>query len=57
MLLKMEVMVFDAISYPLESKENPHRTKFGGHPNAEGCKIWAGAFCEKLIKIGVLNEV
>lgn len=37
--------VFDNVPY-LGEKDRPHMAKFGGHPNAEGCKIWAEALYE-----------
>lgn len=33
--------VFDAANYLKFSLEEPHRAKFGGHPNEEGCAVWA----------------
>ncbi len=36
-------MVFDIVPYLAQSKENPHLTKYGDHPNEEGCKAWAEA--------------
>ncbi len=56
-LSKKVAMVFDAASYLAESKENPQKAKFGGHPDAVGCKIWAEAFYEKLICTDVLDEI
>ena len=34
-------MVFDVVPYLQKDSQNSHIAKFGGHPNAEGCKIWA----------------
>ena len=35
-------LVFDCV--PILGKENaPHMAKFGGHPDAEGCTLWANA--------------
>lgn len=39
-------MVFDVVPYLQMNSENSHIAKFEGHPNAEGCKIWA----EELLK-------
>ncbi len=41
-------LVFDNSPYLSESKENPHLAKYGGHPNAEGCAVWAEALFEQL---------
>ena len=35
--------VFDNGSVLSLSAEETHRTRFGGHPNAEGCRLWAEA--------------
>lgn len=34
-------MVFDNGSFLAECKEHPERAKYGGHPNEEGCAVWA----------------
>ncbi len=39
--------VFDIAPLLALSPERPTETKYGGHPNAEGCKIWADALYEK----------
>ena len=39
--------VFDVVPH-LGDKENPHNSKFGGHPNQEGCAIWAKALFEEI---------
>ena len=36
-------MVFDVVKVLGESEENSHMAKYGGHPNAEGCKAWSDA--------------
>ena len=43
-------MVFDNTVY-LGEAENTHITRFGGHPNAEGCAVWANALYEETKKI------
>ena len=39
-------LVFDCVPLLSESKDEPHIPKYGGHPNAEGCEIWASALYE-----------
>lgn len=41
--------VFDIAPYLAQSDENPQNTKYGDHPNAIGCEIWANAFYQSLI--------
>lgn len=36
-------LIFDNVTF-LGDKEHPQKALFGGHPNAEGCKIWAEEF-------------
>ncbi len=38
----------------LSEKEKPQNTIYGGHPNNEGCEVWANAFFEHLKKDSVL---
>ena len=35
--------IFDVREVLSLSPEEPHKTRFGGHPNAEGCALWARA--------------
>ena len=44
-LVKRVDAVFDNVPY-LGEKDRPWKAKFGGHPNAEGCAIWADALYE-----------
>ena len=39
--------VFDNVPY-LGEHGHSHIAKFGGHPNAEGCAVWAEALFEEL---------
>lgn len=39
-------MVFDNVPY-LGEQNNANIAKFGGHPNPDGCSVWAGALYEK----------
>ena len=43
-------MVFDVVPHLCESEENSHLAGFGGHPNAEGCAVWANALYEEIKK-------
>ena len=45
-LAEIADLVFDNVPYLGESTENPQIAKFGGHPNEEGCTIWADALYE-----------
>ena len=45
--------IFDNTGF-LAEKENPAKAIYGGHPNAEGCKIWADALYEKIKEQGIL---
>lgn len=42
--------VFDVIPILSKNKNETNMAKFGGHPNSEGCKIWAYELFEFLIK-------
>lgn len=35
--------IFDVVPVLLEGAESGGRARYGGHPNEEGCKAWAGA--------------
>ena len=47
---KVEV-VFDNVPYLQDEGENSHMDKYGDHPNAAGCSVWADAIypCVKII--------
>ena len=50
-VLKYKVdFLFDNVSYLGESEELSHMAKYGGHPNEEGCRIWADALYEEVKK-------
>lgn len=36
-------LIFDAAAVLKKSDEEPHKAKYGGHPDAEGCKVWGEA--------------
>ncbi len=42
--------VFDCAPLLGKNDAEPNVAKFGGHPNAEGCKLWASALSKKLKK-------
>lgn len=42
-LSKKTIIIFDNGPHLSVSGEKAYMTKFGGHPNAEGCKVWADA--------------
>lgn len=48
-LSKKVLMVFDNVQILSVSDEKAYMAKFGGHPNAEGCNVWATALCESLV--------
>lgn len=41
--LKNAEFVFDCVPYLAKSDTEPYMAKYGGHPNSDGCKIWADA--------------
>ncbi len=43
-------LFFDCAKYLQKSEEEPYLAPFGGHPNAEGCKIWGDALAEKMLE-------
>lgn len=52
-VLKKKVFkVFDVVPYLSKSNEEPHMTKFGGHPDKVGCSIWADALYDFLKREG-----
>lgn len=46
-LSKKVYAFFDNVPY-LGDKEKPHIAIYGGHPNEDGCYLWAEAFYEKI---------
>ena len=46
-------MVFDAAAVLSLSAEEPQRAKYGGHPNEEGCAVWAEALYDALRSNGL----
>lgn len=43
--------VFDNVPLLRKSEEEPERPAYGGHPNAEGCKIWANALMKAVLPL------
>ena len=57
-LSKKTEFVFDCAEILALDKNRPHMAKYGGHPNAEGCKIWGDRFSKELAKnISNLNII
>lgn len=53
-VLKEKVeLVFDAVKY-LGEENRLEKAKYGGHPNEEGCKLWAEALFEEIDKHTIL---
>lgn len=40
--------VFDVVPHLGKSESEPHLAKYGGHPNEQGCAIWANALYEAI---------
>lgn len=47
--------LFDVCTYLQQSADEPHLAKYGGHPNQEGCVVWAEALYEALMRHGCLD--
>ena len=43
-------MVFDNVSVLCRSEKERNKSRFGGHPNGEGCKRWTDALYSNIIK-------
>ncbi len=44
-------LVFDCTKILSKSESEPHLAAYGGHPNAEGCKIWGDKLTVELLKV------
>ena len=42
------IAVFDTREVLSLSEDSPEKAKFGGHPNSEGCKIWADSLYRRI---------
>ena len=52
--LKNTAFVFDCVGFLSESEQEPHKAKYGGHPNQEGCRIWGEALFDAVISSKIL---
>lgn len=43
--------VFDAAAYLQLSDAEPHKARYGGHPDETGCRVWADALYDRLLEI------
>lgn len=46
---------FDVVPLLAKSPDEPQRAKFGGHPDADGCWLWAEALYYDLTSQGILK--
>lgn len=51
-LSKTADFVFDVVPVLQVNENLSHLAKFGGHPNEEGCALWAEALYKKLVEYG-----
>ncbi len=56
-LSKKVSFVFDNGTVLSESAENPHMTRFGGHPDEEGCDLWAKAIYESIRNENFIEDI
>lgn len=49
-LSKMVDFVFDVVPVLQVSEEQSHLAKFGGHPNEDGCALWAEKLYKKIVE-------
>ena len=54
-LSQKAALVFDVVPWLRQDEEHPHMAKFVGHPNAEGCAVWADALYDALMDCGLLK--
>ncbi len=48
-------MRFDCVALLAKSDDEPHKAKYGGHPNEEGCRIWGESLAEAMLNSKLLN--
>ena len=53
-LSKKAALIFDVVPL-LGQAEQPNMAKFGGHPDAAGCAVWADALYDALMNSGLLD--
>lgn len=46
--LKNAAFVFDCVKCLAKNDSEPHMAKYGGHPDSDGCRVWAEALFEAL---------
>ena len=46
--LKGAAFLFDCVGCLSKSESEPHMSKYGAHPNSEGCRLWAKALFEAI---------
>ena len=49
--IKHADLVFDCAKHLAKSEEEPHMAKYGGHPDSEGCEVWAKALFEAIADV------
>ena len=54
-LSKKAALVFDVVPWLRQDEQRPHMAKYVGHPNAEGCAVWADALYDALVGSGLLK--
>ncbi|MBO5374589.1 MAG: SGNH/GDSL hydrolase family protein [Clostridia bacterium] len=54
-LSKKVDLVFDNTPYLGKSEDEPQVAKYGGHPNEQGCEIWANALYNKICENELLK--
>lgn len=54
-LSQKAALVFDVVPHLCRDTEHPHMAKYGGHPDAAGCAVWADALLEALMTSGLLK--
>ncbi len=52
--LKNTIFVFDCVKYLCKNEEEPHKAKYGVHPDKEGCRIWGEALYDAVISSKIL---
>lgn len=53
-LSKKVAMAFDVVPHLCKCPEQSHMAKYGGHPDKEGCAVWAEALYQALMASGLL---
>ena len=53
--IKNVSLVFDCVKCLSLSESEPYRSKYGGHPNSEGCRVWGEALLEEVVASKILS--